>query len=165
MFDIDFSKRYEVKAHVKKFFLYPQNWIDKTNHITTKLNWNRYQFNETNHALIPHVKGIYCFVICPEIPNFFETSYLFYVGKTDRTFFIRYKDYLNDMKGKNKKARVKVFEMLKQFEGNVFYYCAEITDDKLIHECETKLIDTFIPHINHQIPMAKIKPEFKYIYE
>ena len=42
MFDIDFPKRYEAKAHVKKFFLYPQNWVDTTNRITTNLNWSRH---------------------------------------------------------------------------------------------------------------------------
>jgi hypothetical protein len=164
MYDIDFAKKGELLNHRRQFLLYPTYWKDQLNYISLNLNWHQIKFNEDNIDLAPDLKGVYCFVVKPEIPNFFETSYLFYVGETTRTLKIRFKEYVNDQKGKGK-PRSKVFEMLKLYKDYVHFYYAEINNDNHIHDTEKKLIDTFVPFINSNIPKATLNPELQNIYE
>lgn len=163
-FDIDFKKKADLKLHIRKFLLYPNYWFDTDNRSKIKLNWKVIKFNKSNKSKLPDAKGIYCFIVVPKIPNFFETRYLFYLGQTTRTFKERYQEYLNDLEGKGK-PRPKVFEMLKLFKNSLYYYYAELESDDDIDEIEEKLLNTFVPHINTSIPKAKIKNELKNIYE
>jgi hypothetical protein len=164
MFDIDFSHKGELKLHIQKFLLYPKHWIDQNNEISIRLEWNKIRFTEANIKHIPENQGLYAFTVEPKVTNFFKTSYLFYIGETERTLKIRYKEYLDDQKGKGK-PRPKIFEMLKLYKDNLYFYYTEIDESGLIAENEVKLLNTFVPHINTQIPLAKINPELKYIYE
>lgn len=100
----------------------------------------------------------------PILKGFFETKYLFYLGKTNRTLQKRYSEYLSDQKGKGK-PRPKVFEMLKFYKDCLYFYYAELRTEQEVNDVETKLLNTFIPHINTDIPNARIKPELKNIYE
>jgi len=77
MFDIDFAKKGELLIHRRQFLLYPKYWEDQLNHILLNFNWQQIKFNEDNIDLAPDRKGVYCFLVKPDIPNFFETSYLF----------------------------------------------------------------------------------------
>lgn len=163
-YDIDFVKKADLKLHIRKFLLYPSNWSDVTKQIPYPLKWRSYKFLKTNRNKIPNRKGIYCFVLKPIVDNFFETNYLFYVGKTKRTLNIRYSEYLDDQNGKGK-PRPKVFEMLKLYEGNLHFYFIEISNNNHIDEIEEKLLNIFVPQINVSIPEAKISPELMYIYE
>jgi hypothetical protein len=113
---------------------------------------------------VPKKSGVYCFVLCPDYPDFFETRYLFYVGKTNRTLWERYKEYLNEEEGKGKPRR-KIFEMLKLYKGHLHFYFATISDSLNVDSCEDCLINVFVPPINTQIPDAKISHELKNIYE
>jgi hypothetical protein len=163
-FDIDFQKQANYKSHVKKFFLYPPFWGDSNNHVPINLNWKSCEFNELNHSIIPNNKGVYCFVVKPKIPNFFDITYLFYVGKTNRTLNERFGEYISDLKGIGK-PRPKIFTMLKTYEGCLHFHYAEINDKVDVDICEEKLLNTFIPPINSQIPIAIIQAELKNIYE
>lgn len=163
-YDLDFDELARIKLHIRKFFLYPSNWNDPNNHLTITLNWNKYAFKPENRQYIPREKGIYCFVICPSHPNFFDTKYLCYIGKTNRTLWERYKEYLNDQQGEGK-PRKKIFEMLNLYKDCLFFYYATIGNSSDVNICEDTLINTFIPPINAQIPDAKLKNELKYIYE
>ena len=163
-YDIDFVEEAVMKDHIKKFLLYPMYWKDINNKIQLKLKWSSIKFNTENFSLAPNKKGIYAFILQPSCDNFFETRYLFYVGKTNRTLRLRYKEYLDEKDGKGK-PRKKVHKMLNQYEDCLHFYWAEINDIKRVNECEEKLLHTFIPHINVSIPKAKIKNELKYIYE
>ena len=55
--------------------------------------------------------------------------------------------------------------MLKLWDNYLHFYYADLIDDLDIEECETKLLNTFVPKVNTSIPLAKIKPELKNIYE
>jgi len=163
-YDLNFAEKGELKLHIRKFLLYPKNWEDSTNHFNLALRWKNIKFNRRNKTKLPRTHGIYCFVVKPKIPNFIETRYLFYVGQTTRPFSDRYQEYLDDQDGKGK-PRPKVFEMLKLYKNSLHYYYAEINPPNQIDEIEEKLLNTFIPHVNTDIPKAKIKPELRNIYE
>lgn len=164
MYDIDFNQKGQLVIHRRKFILYPNYWKDQLNHILLNLHWEHLKFNEDNIDLAPEQKGVYCFVVKPDVPNFFKTSYLFYVGETSRTLKKRFKEYIEDQKGKGK-PRPKVFEMLSLYKDYLHFYFAEIDNEDDIHKTEEKLINTFVPFINTDIPKAKLNPELRNIYE
>lgn len=163
-FDIDFHERGYIKEHIREFLLFPEHWEDTANHIEVKLVWNELKFEAAQLNNVPNDKrGIYCFVVKPVFAHFFETRYLLYVGKTNRSFRIRYKDYLNDAAGIGK-PRTKVYKMLKLWKDYLHFYYAHVPNGNHISSCEVKLLNTFVPKVNTDIPKAKIKPELKDIY-
>ncbi len=163
-FDIDFSAKGQLKLHTRKFLLYPQKWEDREKHISQKLSWKFIKFDEKNRDKVPDEKGIYCLVVKPKAPNFFETRYLFYVGQTKRTLRIRYTEYIRDQQGKGK-PRHKIYELLKLYANCIYFYFSIVSIDEDIDDIERKLIDTFIPWANSDIPIARVKAEYKSIYE
>ena len=164
MYDIDFKKKGEYVLHIKKFFLFPKFWNDPIKLLIEPTGWKKVKFTKSNRSKIPKDKGIYCFVLQPEIVNFFETTYLFYVGKTNRTLWVRYKEYLDEQAGKGK-PRNKVFEMLDQYADYLYFYYTTIPVSTDVDSCEEKLLNTFVPRVNTDIPEAKISPELKNLYE
>lgn len=164
MYDIDFKKKGEYVLHLQKFFLFPLFWEDPLKHLTEPTGWKKVRFTIANRSKIPKEKGIYCFVLQPKIDNFFETRYLYYIGKTNRTLWNRYKEYLNDQAGKGK-PRTKVFEMLNQYSRHLYFYYTTIPISSDVDSCEEKLLNTFVPRVNTDIPEARISPELKNLYE
>ncbi|MBT3383073.1 MAG: hypothetical protein HN778_02645 [Prolixibacteraceae bacterium] len=164
MYDIDFNIKGQLQLHVRKFLLYPEFWISEENLVGIVLDWQQKKFTNENVADIPEEKGLYCFVVKPEVPNFFETKYLFYIGQTKRTLRIRYGEYLSDQRGVGK-PRNKIYEMLNLYRNNIYFYYAKIANADIIEENEEKLLNTFMPAINTKIPKARILPELKNIYE
>ncbi|RYD53285.1 MAG: GIY-YIG nuclease family protein [Sphingobacteriales bacterium] len=163
-YDINFKKEAEIKLHIRRFLLYPSFWHDGTKHYMHLLQWRNLKFLQKNVSKIPLQAGIYCFVVKPAIPNFFPTQYLFYVGQTTRTLRKRFQEYLDNQQGKGK-PRKKVFSMLNLYKHDIYFYFTPIPNNTVINEVEDKLINMFVPHINTQIPEAKISPELQYIYE
>lgn len=163
-YDIDFVERADLKFHIKRFFLRPENWTDPANQISFPLIWKSEKFIDVNQALIPRLKGVYAFTVNPEYIGLCETKYLFYIGKTNRTLKKRFGEYVDEGNGKGK-PRFKVFEMLKQYSGHLYFNYATIATTAQVNEAEDKLINTFVPNVNVVIEIAKIKPEYRYIYE
>src|ERR1700749_4498356 len=123
-FDIDFEERGYIKEHISQFLLFPEQWIDPLNRIGVNLTWTEIKFELAQLNNVPNnQKGIYCFVVKPVFNQFFETRYLFYVGKTNRDFRVRYKEYLDDAAGKGK-PRPKVYKMLKLWKDYLHFYYA-----------------------------------------
>lgn len=164
MYDIDFAEEGKLKLHIRKFLLYPDYWSNPENILSVEMDWSFCEFTPDNRDSIPRQRGVYCFVVSPKYPKLFRTQYLFYVGKTNRTLWERYKEYLDDQKGKGK-PRKKVFEMLNLYKGHLLFYYAPLPSAPVVDLCEEKLLNVFVPHINTKIPDARIKPELMYIYE
>lgn len=164
IYDLDFVEEGDYLLHIKKFFLHPKSWDDPANQMPVALKWKKIKFTKKNRIKIPKQSGIYAFVLIPKYDNFFETKYLFYAGKTNRTLNDRFGEYLREKEGKGK-PRKKVFKMFKQYDGYLYFFFSEISNTSDVNLCEDLLINTFVPHINVQIAKAKIKPELKYIYE
>jgi hypothetical protein len=163
-YDIDFHESGYIKEHIGKFLLFPEHWKDPKMQIPITLVWSHIPFNISELNNVPNnKKGIYCFVIKPEYKELFETSYLSYVGMTRRNFRTRYKEYLDDSEGKGK-PRHRIYKMLKLWATYLHFYYAPINNNKIIEDCEDKLLNVFVPKVNTKIPIAKIKPELKDIY-
>jgi len=162
-YNIDFNAKAQLKLHVRKFLLHPDRWKEPKYKLPIKLSWKKYKFNPKNRSKIPRKSGIYCFVIIPNIKNLFPSIYLSYVGKTDRTLWNRYKEYLDEQNGKGK-PRDKIYELLNLYKEDVYFYYAEITNSSNVEICEDNLINAFVPYVNTVIPEAKLKPEIKNFY-
>ena len=163
-FDLDFDEEGRILNHIKKFLLYPPFWSDPNNQLPINLTWKFKRFSSSNKSKIPTSKGLYAFVLIPEYNNFFATRYLFYAGKTNRTLRQRFSEYLKEKEG-NGKARKKIYKMLNQYDGHMYFFYTEISTTTDVNVCEEQVLNTFVPHINSMIPRAKIKPELKNIYE
>ncbi|HZY39398.1 MAG TPA: GIY-YIG nuclease family protein [Mucilaginibacter sp.] len=163
-YDLDFVEMADLKFHVKKFFLRSKSWEDHANQIPFRLNWNSVKFENANQAAVPRRKGVYAFSVKPEYAGLFETNYLFYIGKTNRTLRSRFGEYIDDSQGKNK-PRQKVFTMLKMFDGYLHFNFAPLVNTSQVDLAEDQLINTFMPHVNVVAAIAKIKPEYQYLYE
>jgi hypothetical protein len=166
MHDLEFYKRErgELALHLRTFLLFPKYWAEEENKLPIKLKWNFVKFEEEKKDKIPQQRGVYCFVIKPYFENFFETRYLFYVGKTNRTLRARYGEYLRDQKGIGK-PRTKIYEMLNFYKNSLYFYYAEIPQKDDVDDCEDKLLNAFVPHINTRVSKATIRPELRNIYE
>lgn len=165
-YNIEFRNKAEVRMYVKRFLLNPNYWIDVSNHLNfAGAVWNKVLFEDTNVNNVPKKKGVYAFILIPKYDDFIETRYLFYVGKTNRTLFKRFQEYLDERDGKTKKPRDKVREMLNIFEGYLWFHYMELTNTFDVNKIEEKLLNCFVPHVNCMIPNAKIKSELKNIYE
>ncbi len=165
MHDIDFDEADKVKGgYIKKFLLHPPFWVEPKNQVAFPLKWKKYKFIPRNKKYITKEKGIYCFVIEPNVNEFFNTRYLFYIGKTNRQLNIRFGEYMNEHLGK-KKSRVKVKNMLKKYYGHIYFYFTPIATKAQVNQVEDQLIDTFIPQVNVIVKRAKINPEYQYLYE
>ncbi|WP_318641699.1 hypothetical protein [Flavobacterium ardleyense] len=163
-YNIDFAKRGEYLIHIKKFFLYPNNWNDTTKQILIPLKWKKLKFNKVNKNKIPKKTGLYCFIVNPKYNNFIATNYLFYIGKTNNSLFTRYGNYLDEQSGKGK-PRDKVYEMLNIYKDDIYFYYTEISHKSDVDLYEETLLNVFVPHVNTSIPEAKINTALKNIYE
>lgn len=162
MYDLDFEEKGEAKIHFREILLYPKFWNDPNNRITLPLRWNHVKFEHRSKDTIPLSKGIYCFVLKPTVLNIFETRYLFYVGKTNRTLRERFEEYLYEQQGKAK-SRPKILEMLTLYKSYLHFYYSEIEDEIEVAGCEERLLNSFFPPFNTLIPIATTKPGLKYL--
>tara|TARA_B100000614_G_scaffold179759_1_gene160710 strand:- start:5647 stop:6183 length:537 start_codon:yes stop_codon:yes gene_type:complete len=165
MYDIKWDSVGTLRGdYIRKFFLLPNFWVEAQTNIGHNLKWKKYKFTRKNISKIPKSKGVYCFVLQPHVKNFFETRYLFYIGQTQRTLNIRFKEYLDELDGK-RKSRAKIKSILDKYYDRLFFYYVVINSNSVIDEVEDNLIDKFIPQANVKVRRATINPEFQYLYE
>lgn len=163
--DLDFAKKGKYGMHIRKFFLFPEFWTDTKKDIKVNpKNWKFVEFEKSNLHKVSSKKGIYAFVLHPKYPSIFQTSYLFYVGKTNRKLKTRFNEYFLERDGKGK-YRTLVREFLRLYEGHLYFYFLELNTKTEVDVCEEILLNTFVPFVNTEIPSAKIDPDIKYIYK
>lgn len=163
--DIDFQKSGNYGLHIRKFFLNPDFWLDPKKDIKiVPSKWSYVEFEKKNLDKVSSKKGIYAFVLEPQYPSLFKTSYLFYIGKTSRPLKTRFLEYFSERDG-NGKYRYLVREMLQLYKGHLFFYFLELNSIKDVNEFEKTLLNTFVPFVNTDIPEGKINPDLKNIYK
>lgn len=137
------------KIHFQRLLLWPKQWTTFLNLQRSKkwdfFDWKIFKFNNDQINMIPQHKGIYSFIIKPEIALHPACSYIMYIGKSERSLKDRFKEYLREKT--DPKARPKIKDLLKKYDDYLYFCCTEIPADK-INEIETKLISAYMPPCN-----------------
>jgi len=136
---------------VHKLVLFPKAW--KECKVPTKLHWKKIRFDSKNAPNVPaDERGVYSFVVEPNVANHPACSYLMYVGKTERNFRKRYQEYLRDFSLASGSRRLHVAGMLNKWQGYLWFCYAPIKDSALITSTEDALLAGFIPPTNVELP-------------
>lgn len=146
---LDTSKVEEAKSMFARFFLWPDMWktfdVDLTLH-----KWHEYQFEKSIIKKIPDRKGVYSFVIKPNIAKHPSCSYLMYVGQTtDQTLRVRFGQYIEEQEHK-RKSRPKVEYLLRKYKDYLFFVCLPLKKTLSPKDIEAKLIKAFLPPVNDE---------------
>jgi len=137
----------EVKASVIRFFLPPKLWKTFTLNLT-HYKWHEFRFEKKAKKKIPASKGVYTFIIKPNIAKHPSCSYLMYVGRTtDQNLKIRFGQYIAEQEGK-RKSRPKIEYMLKKYKEYLFFACIPLDDNLSPELLEEKLLIAYIPPVN-----------------
>ena len=144
---LDIGEVDEAKASYSGFYLLPKQW-KKFKLDLSKYQWHEFRFDRKTKNNIPDSKGVYTFIVKPNVANHPSCSYLMYVGRTtDQNLKIRFGQYLEEQEGK-RKSRPKIEYMLKKYKEYLFFACMPL-DKKLSPESlEEKLLIALIPPVN-----------------
>jgi|GEM_PF-796841 len=140
------------RYHVKRMVLCPDNWA--TCQLPINLTWNIIQFRRDQQSFVPNdVGGVYAFVVQPNIVNNPYCSYLLYIGKAKRrNFRARYADYLNDLRLGSKSRKRHIADMLKKWDGYLWFCYARVDQEDLIDAIEASLLTAYLPPTNKEFP-------------
>lgn len=138
------NEQKELAGYNKTFTLWPKYW-EKLKGIAD-YKWKSCTFDPNNVNLIPDSQGIYSFVINPRFSNH-PQRYLCYIGKTDRTLKMRYREYLKEMG--NEKGRPKLLKLLNLWRGYL-EFCYIVLDNEDLSDLEKKFLVAFVPPCNDE---------------
>ena len=140
-----------IKGYTQEFVLAPLAWALPKPPVV--LRWRRIKFNSANKVLVPKTtRGIYSFIVCPQVQGEPAGEYVFYIGKVGapdntRGFRDRYREYLRELSTENPE-RIEIALGLEQWQNNLWFYWAPIKNAALIDECEKRLIQCLRPPWN-----------------
>lgn len=142
---------------VKFMILNPKLWIKYPNRIPLK--WHKIKFCASELLNVPNDScGIYSFVVVPDIADHIACAYLLYVGKTERDFRTRYREYLDDQDLSKKTNRFHIREMLNKWQDHLWFCYAPISQTGLIQQVEKDLINSYIPPYCKEYPAEVREP-------
>lgn len=141
----------EVKLHTECITLYPELW--KRYAKNYGLKWKVAKFDEVSKPTIPKEKGIYAFVVVPDLGDLPPSSWLFYIGEVgatnsqNRHFNKRYSEYIDEFRIA---TRPKLAMLFNRYKGHIyFYYCAIDPNNNMdIKDIESELITAAWPFAN-----------------
>lgn len=140
---------------VERMILNPALWVTYPNRIP--LTWQRVKFHSSEFLNVPNnCCGVYSFVVIPGIADHIACAYLLYVGKTDRDFRSRYKEYLRDQDPNTKTKRFHIYEMLNNWKEHLWFCYAPIPHGNLIEQIEDDLLAAYLPPYCRDFP-AKVR--------
>lgn len=139
---------------VLRMVLAPKQWQSCSLPIT--LSWRGVKFEKGNASNVPkHAKGVYSFVVKPEIANHPSCAYLLYVGKAqDQALRDRFTQYFDEKAKGDKSRRPHVTEMLLKWDGFLWFYYTEISSAAKIMEVEDCLLAAYLPPSNRHFPSS-----------
>jgi len=133
--------------HKHEVVLWPDRW--GALRLPTDLIWTTVPFSAESTSAIANAPGVYAFVIQPKTSLTLLTSYLMYVGKTDRTLSQRFREYLRERDLGN--IRPKLLRILPLYGEHLFFAFAPVPTGYSPADIETALLEAFIPPGNDQI--------------
>ncbi len=136
-----------------RMVLAPEHWSNYSSSV--KLEWCGEKFENARANHIPKENGVYTFVVKPGIAGHPSCSYLLYVGKAEKqALAIRFKQYLTERQKGDDSRRPHVVEMLKKWDGFLWFYYATIKKQSEITEVENQLLAAFLPPSNRTFPCS-----------
>lgn len=146
----------KAKLHTHEFTLWPDRW--RVCNLKASLSWNTYTFSEESISSIPEKPGVYAFLIQPKIANNLNTSYLIYIGKTERRLKDRFQEYLREVS--NPIGRPKIIHWLSLYAGYLYFSCTPVEPPNTLESTEDELLKAFIPPANDMLP-AEVRRVFQ----
>lgn len=113
-----------------------------------ELTWRAFPFSEGALDQIPQDAGVYAFCIEPDFGANLPTSYLIYIGMTNRTFRERYREYLRE----EEFGRARIRFYFNKYAGHIRYYCAALPEGIDAEDVENELLKAYLPICNPQLP-------------
>lgn len=148
--------------HVKHMVLSPFQWA--ACRLPISLTWEAVKFKRNNMHMIPETHGVYTFLVQPGIANHPCCSYLVYVGETEKqNFRRRYQQYLSEKRAGDESTRPHVTDMLKKWDGFLWFCYARIEREDLIGDVEDALLTAYLPPTNKKFP-AKVGRALKRLF-
>lgn len=129
-----------------RFVLWPDRWAKLQ--LACNLDWSIVPFSEASETLLPLALGVYAFLIRPQLVGL-DLMYLMYIGKTDRTFRERFREYLKERD--SGQIRPKLLKILPQYPDHLFFAYAEVPAGHSAKDVETALLRAFVPPGNDQL--------------
>lgn len=143
----------QLKVSEFRFRLSPALW---NQYRGPDLDWKCAPFHSQSLAAIPQAPGVYAFCVRPSIGGNLCGSYLFYVGRTERSLRTRCREYLADAKAD--RGRPKVQAMMRHFrQTNHLFFCFAVVPDGDSASIEDSLLEATLPPACSQFP-ASVRP-------
>lgn len=142
-----FEPRSPADFKIQNMILFPRAWAGFKSPVA--LSWEKVPFSPTRASEVPKDEGgVYSFVVQPGLANHPACSYLLYIGKTERNFRVRYREYLANLREGMESRRPHIAGMLKKWDGYLWFCYAPISDGSKIEETEDALIEAYLPPTN-----------------
>ena len=108
------------------------------------LNWIRIPFEEGARDRVPRSKGFYCFFIGSTTGALPAVGYPIYLGRTWRTLWTRFGEYLHEKNDPTGRQHVRKF--LNVFDGELAFMYTEFngTNEEMV-ATERALLDAIMP--------------------
>jgi hypothetical protein len=134
-------------VHRHEVILWPEMWTPLQ--MLPTLTWTVVPFSPLSKASIVRAPGVYAFIIRPQTPLLLVTSYLMYVGMTDRPLRQRFSEYLKERD--SGQIRPKLLRILPLYGEHLFFAFASVPAGHTPASVEAQLLAAFIPPGNDQI--------------
>ena len=109
-----------------------------------KFKWSQVHFHVDNAGKIPTAPGFYCFFIGVAPSSLPPIGYPLYVGKTERTLRLRFRDYVREKA--SGRGRVHIRRFLHAFDDELtFFYTPFKGTQKSVQKIERELHDALRP--------------------
>ena len=137
----------QLREGALRFVHAPQLWEECN--LPVDLEWQSVEFGKDHRGKVPSDKfGVYAFMLEPNFTGPPKGAYLLYVGKTKRTFWKRYGEYLPPDSGRL--ARLAIGLQLDTWDGHVWFHYAQIKDTGVLDPTEDALLNACIPPLNSE---------------
>jgi hypothetical protein len=133
--------------HKHEVILWPDLWSSLQ--LPPHLTWKIVPFSAQSSGSIVREAGVYAFVVRPQTPLALTTSYLMYVGMTDRPLRQRFREYLRERD--SGRIRPKLLRILPLYGEHLFFAFAPVPSGFTPEGIEAQLLAAFIPPGNDQI--------------
>lgn len=136
------------KYHIIKMCFLPDAWRNAQN---SHRDWTQLDFPANPRNRIPHLPGVYTFVVRPNLFNFDSSSGLFYVGKATN-LYTRIGFYIGEInKDFTKSRRPHIWRMVNLWHGYLKFFYTITQTVVEAESIEKEMIKAFRPPFNRQL--------------